>query len=326
MQKRRRNMRLPFTLDKILTDRHRELTIARSSRSWALPQTSFLSEIDHYSERLRVLKPRSAVPSLIAAVEPQHSEEVALKIGSALDLASLADRADPMIRPIILYYSCAHLAGAYGRAYINWDNDKRGHGLTCRHKPREVESTEVSCERRGLFARTVASLFLFTGEATPFTSPVTFASSPTHWTGAGEFLENFGSNELGAPLEKLTLSEIASFDYSAQLRAVRVRHGFHKFRGLPSTAFLIDIIVLFIAGSMARYDILGWKSVQEGRNNPFRSLFEETYERYIAFGIDAILRGIEDPFKGLGERLIQSEPSPYSHDDHSRFVTDPNFS
>jgi hypothetical protein len=319
-------MRLPFTLNKILTDRHLELTNAFSSRSWALPETSFVSEVDHYSKRLRILKPKAEVPALIPAVEPQHSEEIALRIGSALDLASLAERADPMIRPIILYYSCAHLVGAYGRAYLSWENDKRGHGLTCRHKSREVESTEVSCEHRGLFAKTAASLFLYTGEVTPFTSIVTFASSPTQWTGAGEYLENFGINEVGAPLGTLKLSEISAFDYSARLRTVRVHHGFHKFRGLPSTALLMDIIVLFLAGSMARYDILGWKSVQEGRSNPFRSLFEETYERYITFGMDAILRGIENPFNGPGDRLIRSQPSPYSHDDHSRFATDPNYS
>jgi hypothetical protein len=143
-------------------------------------------------------------------------------------------------------------------------------------------------------------------------------------TEPGGFLENFGKNEKGVPVTAMTLDELLNFDFGRRLQEVRSHFGFHKFKGLPTTAFLIDIIILFVASSLARYDVLGWQQVLDGKNNAYRIQFEEAFERFQRFMVNALLVAFESPFKGFDARFFQTEPSPYSHDDHSRFDKDPN--
>jgi hypothetical protein len=326
IQRRRRSFRLPFALQQVLAERLTVLSGARSSRAWGLPETDFNSEVEHYAKRLSDLEIDSPIPGLLRGISGEHAEEIALKIGAGLDFAALAERAEPMVRPILLYYSCAHLTGAFCRAYFNWKKDRSNHGVTCEHNSKQVQLTQVGIESKGNLMRAATAMFLFTAEPTPFTPLVTFSSTPSFRTEPGELLEKFGVCERGEPLKKVSLEELAEFNFAAHLRDVRLRHGFHKFRGLPSTAFLLDLILLFLASSMARYDVLGWKSVLEGKRNSYRIMFEEAYERYLVFGIDALLRGIENPQIGFGERIIRSVPSPYSHDDRARFPSDPNWS
>ena len=97
-------------------------------------------------------------------------------------------------------------------------------------------------------------------------------------TEPGGFLEKFGKNEEGVPVTVLTLDELLNFDFGRRLQAIRSHFGFHKFKGLPTTAFLIDIIILFVASSLARYDVLGWQQVLDGKNNSYRIQFEEAFE------------------------------------------------
>ena len=113
-------------------------------------------------------------------------------------------------------------------------------------------------------------------------------------------------------------------NYGECLKLVRTAHGFHKFKGLPTTAFLVDVITLFVASSLARYDVLGWKSILEGKNNSYRIYFEETFKRFQSFAIDALMAVLENPLIDFDNRTLPSQPSPYSHDDRTRFENDPN--
>jgi len=154
---------------------------------------------------------------------------------------------------------------------------------------------------------------------------VTYSCQPTTHVGPGGLLENFGKDELGAPIPRPSLHELANFDFGMRLKAVRGRHGFRMFRGLPTTAFLLDVVTLFLGSSLARYDVLGWKRILEGKDNSYRIHFEEAYERFLTSGIDLLLASLESPLQDFDRRLIPSQPSPYSHDDESRFAKDPNY-
>jgi hypothetical protein len=183
----------------------------------------------------------------------------------------------------------------------------------------------MKVERAGQFPRLATTCFLLTGRPSCFTALVTYSTSPIKQTGPGESLESFAKRETGEPIQHVTLAELAAFDFSTRLRPVRERHGFHKFKGLPTTAFLIDVITLFLASSLARYDVLGWRQILEGRDNSYRIHFEETFDRFQTFTIDILLAILENPLLHFDSRLIFSQPSPYSHDDHSRFEKDPNY-
>lgn len=325
IRKRRQEFRLPYTTRTRLTASLSSITSSVHSRSWALPDTSFSDEVKHYYKKHKNLSISGPRPKLRATINSKLSEEQAIKIDTGLNFAVLAESADPLIKPILLYYSSAHLCGVYTRAFFEWEKDNRIHGLSCQYTLGDVGKAKVKIENEGQFARIAACCFMMTGRPSCFSTLITYSKAPTAHTSPGEFLEKFGNQEQGVPIKSLTLDELVSFDYGTQLNKVRERHGFHKFKGLPTTAFLMDIITLFLGSSLARYDVLGWKQVLEGKDNLYRIHFEDTFERFQSFMIDALLSRLDDPFSDFDKRLIPSQPSPYSQDDHSRFDKDPNY-
>lgn len=322
--RRRRSLRLPHAANSVLAAGLATLHGPTASRSWTLPPTSFPEEVVHYYSRHKALGAKGPRPNLRTGISSSLAEEQALKIDAALNFAELGERSDPLVRPILLYYACAHLCGVYSRTFFEWECDNRSHGLTCSHKPGDLPNTQIGVADSGQFPRVVATCFLLTGQPSCFSPLVTYSRQPTAHTGSGELLENFGKKELGAPVTSLTLNELANFQFGVHLKAVRQRHGFHKFRGLPTTAFLLDVLTLFLGSSLARYDVVGWKRILEGRDNSYRIHFEETYERFLTVGIDLLLGSLEQPLQDFDRRLLPSQRSPYSHDDTSRFKNDPN--
>jgi hypothetical protein len=154
---------------------------------------------------------------------------------------------------------------------------------------------------------------------------VTYSTAPISHTEEGGLLARFCKEERGEPIEKLTLKQLSDFDYLMRIRKLRLRHGFHKFNALPGTTFLIDFAFLFAASSMARYDILGWRSVLNGESNALRLEFDDVFERWERYGFRAVLASLEDPTVSFDCPLSASHPSPYSHRDRTRFPVNPNY-
>ncbi|MDH4273817.1 MAG: hypothetical protein OEW08_02135 [Gammaproteobacteria bacterium] len=324
IKKRRQEFRLPFTAHDRLEISHATLMSTNISRSWLLPETQYRDEITHYYNKLINLGISGPRPILRTKLEKRTSEELAIKIDAALNFSALAENSDEIIKPILLYYSCVHLCGVYTRAFFDWKGDKLHHGLKCSYN-KNVGETIIGVNEVGQFQRLASTCFLLTGQPNCFSDLVTYSQPPTAQTGAGELLEKFGFSEIGAPIKQLTLDELVHFNFGGELKKIRNRHGYHKFNGLSSTAFLIDIITLFVGSWLARYDVLGWKQVLEGKNNSYRIHFEDTFDRFQFFMIDALLARLDEPLSDFSKRLIPSIPSPYSLDDHTRFKNDPNY-
>jgi hypothetical protein len=322
---RRQTLCLPHTIHQVLTDSLDTAKSTINSRMWSLPDTHFSDEVEHYHQRheqLEIVGPRA---NLRQSIEKQFAIEQALKVETGLNFASMAESATALIKPILLYYASAHLCSVYTRALFKWDNDSRVHGLSCQFSPGDVGNTTVVIRNDGLFARMAACSFLLTGNPSCFSPLITYRASPVAHTEPGERLEKFGQQEVGTPIRHISVDELVNFDYHFELKNVRERHGFHAFNGLPGTAFLIDFITIFVGSSLARYDLLGWKEILDGETNPYRIHFENTFERFYGFSIDAILARIDDPFADFDLRLFPSQPSPYSPEDVFRFETDPNY-
>jgi hypothetical protein len=324
IKRHQRELRLPYSAHQILGQSLAKLAATEISRSWTLPPTRFPDEVLHYSSRHKALGLKGPLPIVRSTLNSAFAEELALKIDSSLNFLELAANADPLVKPILLYYSCAHVCGVFTRAFLEWQQDRRTHGLCCSHKPGNVAKTEVSIAEKGQFPRLATACFLLSGMPSCFSELVAYSSSPTAHTNKGELLESFGKTELGAPVRKLALDELVAIDYGSRLKAVRERHGFHKFKGLPTTAFLFDVITLYVGSSLARYDVLGWREILEGKSNSYRIHFEEAFDRFQNFTINSLLAMLENPLLTFDDRIIPSQPSPYSHDDHSRFKDDPN--
>ena len=323
--KRRRLLRLPHSAHDVLIASLTTLTQRSASRSWTLPATSFPDEVAHYSTRHKAISAEGPRPRLHSSLSKACTEELAVKIHAALHFAELAETADPLIKPILLYYAFAHLCGVYTRAFFEWECDSRTHGLKCTPKPGNLQNTEIKVQHVGQFPRLAVTCFLLTARPNFFSPLVTYSAKPTARTGPGQLLETFGQNEKGLTIPKLTLDDLVNFDYGNRLKTVRQHHGFHKFKGLPTTALLVDAMTLFVGSYLARYDVIGWQQILEGRNNRYIIHFEETFDRFLTFTIDALLAALENPILDFDNRLIPSQPSPYSHHDHSRFKNDPNY-
>jgi hypothetical protein len=324
--RRRLRLRMPYLAHDIFCASLDKLRCRVGSRYWTLPDTKFPDEVKHFRKRKDTLGLKRQSPMLRKGLPRRTTDVLSTRIDSALKLLEQAEREGPINRPIDVYYSCSTLCEVYSRIFFTWGaNERKGHGISCRHQDdrRRVGQSTVNVQPNGTFPRLETTLFLLWGWPSCFSDLVTYSSRPTAHTGPGEYLEKFCAQEVGTPLTQQTLEDLYGFDYTAQVRALRLRHGFHKFNGLTPTAFLLDYMVLFVASSLARYDAAGWHEVLAGRSNPYRKLFEETFERYRDFTADALLSAIEEPSFTMRDSLIPSVASPYCHS-HRRFGGNPN--
>jgi len=293
----------------------------RRPPSWALSETSVQEEIDHYrSEHVRqgLTGPR---PLLRKCIDKQNAEATALKIDAGLAFIESAATAHPYVKPIQLYYGIVQLAGAWTRAFFEWKQDKNGHGLECTHmsETSKVGGTQVRISEKGFFPRLSTTLFLTKGMPSKFTELVTYEATPVAHTGIGEVLENFCKCNPADRTRQLTLAQIADYDFHGETEKLRKYYGYHKFCGFPQQPFFIDIISLFLASSIARYNVIGWREVLEGKSNAYRIHFEQVFERTTKNIVPLLLESFENPFIPL-DRPSGSNRSPYQSG-HPRFCT-----
>lgn len=252
------------------------------------------------------------VPKPRASISKTDAEEFALKIRAAVNFRDLSRDADPFVKPILIHYSLSHLLSVYARAFLDWEGDRPTHGLKVSHARRSIETTSVTVQKYGSFPRLTVALFVLSGRPSALTPLITYSATPAANSGPGELLESFGKVEQAYPKNRLRLDELAAFDYRSVLREVRTRHGFHKFEGLSATAFLLDIIAVQMASSFARYDVLGWRAILEGRTNRYLLFFDEVFLRLTEFAFDRILEMLQHPSIQLDSQASPTLASPYS--------------
>jgi len=324
IRERRGALALPFSLQRIVSASLSTLKAHRAPRCWALPETSFADEVKHYYDRHTALALRGPQPRLRRDLAGDPGpEELATRVDIGLRFLEMGAEADPLCKPILLYYSCISIVSAFTRCFFHWDQDRRTHGLHYPPGQTELAVASVKIEDRGQFGRLATTCFLLSGMPSCFCELVTYSVGPEQHTQPGGLLERFGATEKADRVRSLTLDELCSFDYAGRLKAVRTRHGFHKFNGLPGTALLVDYIALFVASALARYDLVAWRRILEGRDNEYRLSFDEVFERFETFTADLLLMLMADPLQRLDARLRTHMPSPYSRD-HHRYPTDPN--
>src|SRR6516162_9796266 len=154
ISKRRQALRLPYSARNVLSGGLKTLIESTSvSRAWGPAPTSFSVEVDHYRSRHDALGLKGPRPKLRSEVTARVAQEQALKIEAGLNFAELSEHADPFVKPILLYYACAHLCGVYSRTFFDWECDKRGHGLQCNHEDQDVSATSVTVAKSGQFTR-----------------------------------------------------------------------------------------------------------------------------------------------------------------------------
>ena len=165
---RRSRLRLAHSAHDILAEAHVKVRSSKRHASWLLPETSVQDEISHYAVRHSALGCRGPHPSLRRQPSKSDSQSVALQIDAAINFAEIGATADPLIKPILLYYSAAQLCGVYTRAVLNWSKDRPSHGLSCQKNSADVGQTQLTVNEKGQFPRLAATCFLLTGRPNVF--------------------------------------------------------------------------------------------------------------------------------------------------------------
>jgi hypothetical protein len=298
----RRVMSTPSALRVVLDSAQSKIHSAAEPRLWALPATTIADEVQHYSKRWASMNIRGTYPDNAPGINAERAEDIAVRIKVAVQYLNLAEQADELVRPVLLYYSLANVSGALCSAFFTWKQYRETHGLSC-GGGNVVWTTTVTIRDNGAFPRLVTTLFLLTGMPTSFNKLVAYSKPPTAHTGSGEVLEKFGSTETSTSLHQLTLRDLAEFDVLAQNEAVKKTFGLHKGSGVSETAFLIDAMLVFVGSSLARYKPKQWRGILDGKENDARLVFDDAFERFSKFGFDRVLATLARPDRAKHEGI-----------------------
>lgn len=246
--------------------------------------------------------------SLLADISNAHAEEIARKLSSALNLIELGEVADPYVQPMLIYYGCEQLLGAFSRALLRWMGDRRSHGLTT-VAARRIEDTSVKIEEAGFFHRVANTFAAFTGYYN------VFSSRDANQVPVVDYALGKLANPPPAPILLPTKPRLGDLITHDPVRIASPSPDLMKQQREPpydvtTNAMLVDVLIVFIAGHLCRYDPLTWRTVLEGRNTPIRIDFENALERVSTYLVDGVIAwlmgerrfdtGLHNPYPALG--------------------------
>ena len=318
-ERRRRSLRLPHSAGQVLSVALGSLHAATGARAWALNPGNYVDEISLYHSQHKALSLKGPRPRLRQNLNADDAEEMALKADAGFGFLEIVQESDPFVAPILLYYAAGHLTGVYSRAFFLWDQDSPVHGVSVTHRARNVGTSEIRIQNRGHFPRVATAVFLLTGAPSYFSELVVYAQPPQLHTGPGELLEFFSQTQTGNSPRVLTLDELANFDIVQKVQEVKAHFHLHKWRGIGPTLFVVDLLTIFVASTIARYDVLGWRRIFEGRTNSYRIFFDNAFERFMRFGFDFIVDSLVDP-KVFWDSPGLHMSSPYIDDELAKAV------
>jgi hypothetical protein len=265
-----------------ILDRRRRVTTPRAlqeelTRSLARIHEPIFSRDHDVAGTVRLharLSASSETPELLTTISDAHAEETARNAASGLNLLDLSQGSDPFVKPMLAYYGCAHLLGALSRALIRWRGDLHSHGMRCEFG-KTLEDTFVIIEDRGFFRRLANTLAIFGGGHSgggynlfsardPFDTPLAnLAKLRSHP------VNNHASRDavielLPLPVpDRVSLAALATHDPSLIAHTSRALFRDPAF-DLHATVVLVDVLIVFGAGSLCRYRPILWRKVLEG--------------------------------------------------------------
>ena len=302
-RRRRREMSTPRALRSLLESAQNKIHHSKTSCQGALPPTTIAKEVNHYSQRWLELGLDGPYPKNAPPITAEQADDIAVRINAAGQYLALATEADELVRPVLLYYSCANVVAAQCRSFFTWEKYREAHGLSC-DGGTDVWTTRVTIKKNGAFARLVTTMFLLTGKPTPFDRLVAYSQGPTA----------SGQKETNDPVHQLTLRELADFDLVAKDLAVGEAFGLQGGVATSEISFYVDTMVLFAASHLARYKPVLWRSVLDGRTNDSRLVFDDAFERYSMFGFDRVLAILAEPEKARQQGIgwtVEYYDNPY---------------
>jgi hypothetical protein len=306
----KRELSLPFSATRVLASSLVTLRTAVGERAWSLAPTTVESEVARYAAEHVRESAMGPVPELKAVIDLEAAESTALRLTAGIEFLEMARTASPGVSPMVRYYGAAHVTAALSRAFLEWSSDNRNHGLEASHRD-PIGNTVLTIKPKGHFRRLVAASFLLNGGPSIFDDLVSFAGQPVANMGPGEALEHFQATNRGAFPSSLTLDGLLRLNLVDLVENLRQSLGLHKWHRLPETLFLYDFLVLFLASSVARYNVIGWREILEGRTNAYRNAFDASFSRIDQFMLPHVVETLYSPSPFWNQRPTSG--GPYSN-------------
>jgi hypothetical protein len=263
----------------------------------------------------------SEKPEILTAISKDHAEATARNLASGLHLLDMSTAADPYVRPMLAYYGCAQVLGAFSRALLRWRGDRHAHGLSCDYRPTPGVTT-VGIEERGFFPRLANTLAIFGGAHSgggynlfsardaserPVANVPKLREQPVARVRPEEARQLPDQLPPLAVPKRVTLEALTSHDPSLIAGTVARLTDDPAF-DLPATCLLVDVLIVFIAGSLCRYQPIMWRKVLDGTETGISVDVDGALHRVTHHVPDAVARTLISQ-----QGLVSGFGNPYDH-------------
>ena len=263
------------------------------------PGARFSETLNQYASRHAELGLEGPRPRLRAELERKNASQMSRKIEAATQYLNLAQAADPLVQPVLMYYAYAHLSSVYTRSLFDWENDHPSEGISFEHQAKP-ERTVVKLQPNGHIARLATTLTICQA------LPNCFSELFTDQTRA-----KGGKAEVGEPIAELTLADLAAFDFATECDLVARRFGVDANVVAAHTQVVLDAITISLGRSFGRYDVRGWRRILEKSDHTLRIHFQKCFDRFVCFLADYFIAALFDPFLAIDDE--RGYASPYAN-------------
>jgi hypothetical protein len=203
-------------------------------------------------------------PTLRSQIDAKLAFEVSRNIQTGLELLDLSKNSPAFIRPTLAYYGLIQCLGAISRTFFDWTGDAPTHGVSCLYKnATSADNTPLKLEESGSFQRIANTLAILTNTFNLFSDreddvPIVIQS------------QNITSKHPKVMMPKL--SDLAEYDLTKIGNTIP--SDIANQYSASSSAFLIDLLIIFCAGSLCRYKPIWWRDTISGEKTEINTPIE----------------------------------------------------
>jgi hypothetical protein len=312
LQERRSRLRIASTAHPVWG---RGLTKLQEAGVALIPELGMAKYVDAaelYGKELEKSRGKVAIPRGKNVLEKEDSEFLADCVDSSLHMLDSALEADVVVRPMLFYYSVAQLFGAWSRTYLHWVPENRdSHGLSFNRNDRDVGESKITLQDDGFFPRLESMLWLIYGQGSVFSRvlPLPYEGGRVQEYRRNRKLPEVPRNDRA--VRELSLKDLVEFSVERRVEEAEASFGVDKTRLTVATRLLLDVLLLYTASCLSRYNPRTWKEVLLGRKYSYRLHFDAVFERSQGFAVDYALALMENPARNLGQSLESDVGHPY---------------
>ena len=240
-------------------------------------------------------------PTLRRKIDSKLAFEISRNIQTGLELLDVSRNSPPFIRPTLAYYGLIQCLGALSRTFFDWTGDAPSHGVSCLYRnATSADDTPVKFENSGSFQRISNTLAILTNTFNLFSDrdadiPIVVK------------LQNI--NSIHKNILQPKLSELTQYDLTKIGDSITDDIISHF--NASSSAFLIDLSIIFCAGSLCRYKPIWWRDVISGEKTEIYTPVEIAISDMNRYIVPLIYKILTEPTTKIESFLQRDTINPF---------------